>query len=79
MTLPIFIAHWTEHLEARKDELAAIEAGEWPRDINDSMRWNATGTSEYLSAAENQRIRREHAEKMCRSEIDYYEGKLREA
>lgn len=44
------------------DELAAVESGTWPRDINDQMRWiNGGGAPEY-------------AAKMCQSAIDYIDG-----
>lgn len=60
-----------EERAALEAELKAIEAGAWPRDINDMFRWTAAPTSRFLPARENQRIEREHAAKCCRGGISY--------
>ena len=52
-------------------ELEALEAGVWPRDINDAFRWNGAPTSQFLHGEENARIVREHATRCCRSGIAY--------
>jgi hypothetical protein len=38
-------------------ELEAIQAGTWPRDVNDALRWT--------------RMDPEHAARMCRMAVDY--------
>jgi hypothetical protein len=45
----------------RVDELAAIKAGVWPRDINDATRWIYDPSPEY-------------AARMCQSAINYIDG-----
>lgn len=55
-------------------EVAAVDAGTWPRDINDSFRWLNAPTNPYLSARENQRIQADYAKRMCVSGIAYLEG-----
>ena len=49
----------TRYRQDHADELAAVENGTWPRDINDSMRWI------------HGRNAPEYAARMCRSTIDY--------
>jgi len=66
-----------DRARARADcqaEIDAVEAGQWPRDINDSMRWIHPPTSPYLPADENRRIAAEYAARMCRAEIEYLDG-----
>ena len=46
----------------RQAELDAIEAGTWPRDIDDQFRWN-NPSDKYTNA--------EWAARMCRADIDY--------
>jgi hypothetical protein len=41
----------------REDEIAAVDAGEWPRNLNDRMRWSK-GTPEW-------------AKQMCQADIAY--------
>lgn len=57
----------------RRAELAAVESGEWPRDINDQFRWTPKGNV-YLSAKENRLMTLEHVKKCCQMEIDYCDG-----
>ncbi len=48
----------------RRAEIAAIDNGAWPRDINDSFRWS-TNTNRTAAA---------HARAMCLADIEYAEG-----
>lgn len=43
-------------------ELAAVEAGTWPRDINDAFRWIHGSPPEHTA---------QYAARMCRSAIEY--------
>lgn len=44
------------------DELAAVEDGSWPRDINDAFRWIHGSSPEHTA---------QYAARMCQSAIDY--------
>jgi hypothetical protein len=45
----------------RQSELDAIERGEWPRDVNDALRWSPPRTEDPAK----------WAAKMCRFDLDY--------
>lgn len=62
-----------EALAGLREQLNACKAETFPRTLDEQMRYSAP-TSPYLHWAENQRIYREHAERMIRSEIEYLEG-----
>ena len=53
---------------ARQAEIAAIDAGTWPRDIDDAMRWGATKCFPSVAA------RAAFAREMCASEVAYVDG-----
>ena len=52
----------------RVAEIAAIDSGEWPRSVDDSLRW---GSSRYfVDGAE----RAEYARAMCVAEVEYLDA-----
>jgi hypothetical protein len=55
-------------LSERKSEIDAIDAGTWPRDINDDMRWGVLLT--FHDRAE----KAGYARKCCENEVNYLEG-----
>jgi hypothetical protein len=55
----------------RMAEIEAVDAGAWPRNPEDEMRWLGAPTSSYLSATHNQEIRVAHAKKVCLLDIAY--------
>ena len=52
----------------RMAEVAAIDAGQWPRDIDDNMRWGACRT--FHDMAEKAL----YARQMCMTEVEYLDG-----
>lgn len=56
-----------QEIEDRKAEIAAIDAGTWPRDLDDAMRWGANKT--FHDAAE----KAEYARTGCWAEVVYLE------
>lgn len=50
---------------ARLAEVAAIDAGRWPRDINDEMRWGGNRTFH------DQAEKAAWARRMCNADLDY--------
>lgn len=52
----------------RKAEITAIDAGTWPRDLDDDMRWGATKT--FHDAAE----KAAYARALCVDEVAYLQG-----
>ena len=52
----------------RAAEVAAVDAGAWPRDINDDMRWGVMRT--FYDAAG----KATYARAMCVAEIEYIDG-----
>lgn len=57
-----------------KAEIAAVDGGKWPRDINDQFRWLNAPTRTYNSPRENHKIQAEYAKSMCLTMIEYLEG-----
>ena len=49
----------------RQAEIDAVDSGEWPRDIDDFMRWDA------MRREDN---REKYVKKMCKNEIEYLNG-----
>lgn len=56
------------------DELAAVEAGCWPRDINDQMRWVNIPSMPYAPPAVVKKATEEYVARMCRFAIAYIDG-----
>jgi len=50
----------------RQSELDAVEKGEWPRDVNDVVRWNPPG---HVAS-------QDWAAKMCRLDLEYLASKV---
>ncbi len=58
-----------DHMLAdRRAEIAAVDEGRWPRDINDEMRWGATRT--FHDRAE----KAAYARRMCMADVTYLDG-----
>ncbi len=56
-----------QEIADRKAEIAAVEDGTWPRDIDDEMRWGSTKT--FHDMAEKAR----YAKDMCNGVLVYME------
>jgi len=52
----------------RKAEIAAVDAGQWPRDLDDEMRWGVN--KHFHDRAE----KAAYARKLCADEVAYLEG-----
>jgi hypothetical protein len=57
-----------QEIEERKAEIAAIDAGEWPRDLNDDMRWGVF--MRFNDMAE----KTDYARRLCVETLEYLEG-----
>ena len=56
----------------RQAEVAAVDAGRWPRDIDDRFRWNPSMyLNPYLSSTTAADVAAKHAKKMCAAEVAY--------
>ncbi len=49
----------------REAELAALDTGTWPRNLDDSMRWSAT------RSWPNSGAHKDYARRMVKAELDY--------
>ena len=59
-----------QEIADRKAEIAAVDAGEWPRNLNDEFRWNSNN-----ARTENPPpTPAEYAKRLCTFEVEYLEG-----
>lgn len=57
-----------------KAEVTAIEAGTWPRNLDDQYRWADARTCPHNPPGVNHKIQADYAKQMCMAEIAYLEG-----
>lgn len=62
------VADRKREIDDRKAEIAAIDAGTWPRDLDDDMRWGIC--HHFRDAAEHAA----YARRMCLDVVDYLEA-----
>ena len=68
------ITKYADRERLRQDRQAELDAcldESWPRNLNDFMRWSRLPGNQFLSAAEDLRMQREHVADCCRQEIQY--------
>jgi len=57
-----------------KDQIAAIDAGIWPRNLDDTSHVIYAATSTFNSAQENRRIQAAYTRKILQGDLDYLEA-----
>ena len=57
-----------QELADRKDEIAAIDNGTWPRDMDDEYRWGA------LRSFHDMAEKAAYARSLCTLDVEYLEG-----
>ncbi len=57
-----------QEITDRKAEIAAIDGGTWPRDMNDEYRWGVNKTFHDMTE------KAVYARSLCLTEVEYLEG-----
>jgi hypothetical protein len=73
---PVERKYALEDLEKAKAELAACEAGTWPRDLNDYLRWQNLPPKPYDPPCDVAKAQREYVAGCLRRHIEWLQGRL---